>query len=86
MAELVDALDSGSSGSNPLEVRVLFWAPKFIDFIRILVFWRNNGVITLSESVVFSACFLRPLSLARLLFLAFVLGFAFVLFVALCLR
>ena len=27
MAELVDALGSGPSGSNPLEVRVLFWAP-----------------------------------------------------------
>ena len=38
MAELVDALGSGPSGSNPLEVRVLFWAPKFIDFITILVF------------------------------------------------
>ena len=27
MAELVDALASGASGSNPVEVRVLFWAP-----------------------------------------------------------
>ena len=27
MAELVDALGSGPSGSNPVEVRVLFWAP-----------------------------------------------------------
>ena len=26
MAELVDALDSGSSGGNPVEVQVLFWA------------------------------------------------------------
>ena len=31
MAELVDALGSGPSGSNPLEVRVLFWAPVFKD-------------------------------------------------------
>ena len=29
MAELVDALDSGSSGSNPVEVRVLSSAPYF---------------------------------------------------------
>lgn len=27
MAELVDALHSGCSGSNPVEVQVLFWAP-----------------------------------------------------------
>ena len=26
MAELVDALHSGCSGGNPVEVRVLFWA------------------------------------------------------------
>ena len=26
MAELVDAYASGAYGSNPLEVRVLFWA------------------------------------------------------------
>ena len=26
MAELVDAPDSGSGGSNPVEVQVLFWA------------------------------------------------------------
>ena len=29
MAELVDALGSGPSGGNTVEVRVLFWAPKF---------------------------------------------------------
>jgi hypothetical protein len=28
MAELVDALGSGPSGGNTVEVRVLFWAPK----------------------------------------------------------
>jgi hypothetical protein len=27
MAELVDALGSGPSGGNTVEVRVLFWAP-----------------------------------------------------------
>ena len=30
MAELVDALGSGPSGGNTVEVRVLFWAPVFI--------------------------------------------------------
>ncbi len=29
MAELVDALGSGPSGGNTVEVRVLFWAPLF---------------------------------------------------------
>ncbi|MEY4014212.1 MAG: hypothetical protein RLZZ290_1076, partial [Pseudomonadota bacterium] len=28
MAELVDALGSGPSGGNTVEVRVLFWAPS----------------------------------------------------------
>ena len=28
MAKLVDAYASGAYGSNPLEVRVLFWAQK----------------------------------------------------------
>jgi hypothetical protein len=27
VAELVDALDSGSSGSNPVQVQVLSWGP-----------------------------------------------------------
>ena len=30
MAELVDALGSGPSGGNTVEVRVLFWAPGHI--------------------------------------------------------
>ncbi len=30
MAELVDALGSGPSGGNTVEVRVLFWAPGYI--------------------------------------------------------
>jgi hypothetical protein len=30
MAELVDALGSGPSGGNTVEVRVLFWAPRNI--------------------------------------------------------
>ena len=29
MAELVDAPSSGGGGGNPVEVRVLFWAPCF---------------------------------------------------------
>ena len=31
MAELVDALASGASGGNPVEVRVLFSAPSSYD-------------------------------------------------------
>ncbi len=31
MAELVDALGSGPSGGNTVEVRVLFWAPDIMD-------------------------------------------------------
>jgi hypothetical protein len=31
MAELVDALGSGPSGGNTVEVRVLFWAPSNSD-------------------------------------------------------
>ena len=35
MAELVDAYASGAYGSNPLEVRVLFWAQiRKIDIIH----------------------------------------------------
>ncbi len=29
VAELVDALASGASGGNPVEVQVLSWAPTF---------------------------------------------------------
>ena len=53
MAELVDALGSGPSGSNPLEVRVLFWAPVFKDspFLvkGFLVFCHGLGVKALSK-------------------------------------
>jgi hypothetical protein len=31
MAELADALDSGSSGVKPVEVQVLFFAPEIIE-------------------------------------------------------
>ena len=31
VAELADALGSGPSGGNPVEVRVLSWAPKLPD-------------------------------------------------------
>ena len=35
MAELVDALGSGPSGGNTVEVRVLFWAPQFNKMARV---------------------------------------------------
>ncbi len=45
MAELVDALGSGPSGGNTVEVRVLFWAPSntlkaapFPDLMLVLFF------------------------------------------------
>ncbi len=40
MAELVDALGSGPSGGNTVEVRVLFWAPRnILNSHRIPVFF-----------------------------------------------
>ena len=39
MAELVDALGSGPSGSNLVQVRVLFWATKAGD-------WRKYAIFT----------------------------------------
>jgi hypothetical protein len=38
MAELVDALGSGPSGGNTVEVRVLFWAPLFRTRIPVKLF------------------------------------------------
>ncbi len=35
MAELVDALASGASAREGVEVRVLFWAPSCIDFSKL---------------------------------------------------
>ncbi len=43
MAELVDALGSGPSGGNTVEVRVLFWAPRF--FISRLFPFSNQAVM-----------------------------------------
>ena len=40
MAELVDALGSGPSGSNVVQVRVLFWASWSVNFdTRLAVFY-----------------------------------------------
>ena len=38
MAELVDALGSGPSGGNTVEVRVLFWAPLSVKKIIIIFY------------------------------------------------
>ena len=38
VAELADALDSGSSAGNGVEVRILSWAPttyEFLDFSKV---------------------------------------------------
>jgi hypothetical protein len=49
MAELVDALGSGPSGGNTVEVRVLFWAPSLKKGPQILraffVFQREKQLI-----------------------------------------
>ena len=44
MAELVDALGSGPSGGNTVEVRVLFWAPslKKVRIAGLFHFQRGN--------------------------------------------
>ena len=39
MAELVDALDSGSSGSNPVEVQILLPAPLKASTINLYLFF-----------------------------------------------
>jgi hypothetical protein len=39
VAELADALDSGSSGLTALEVRVLSRAPVFLPFFCFRLFW-----------------------------------------------
>jgi hypothetical protein len=51
MAELVDALGSGPSGGNTVEVRVLFWAPynktktaPLIDFRLVRFFVARKAV------------------------------------------
>jgi hypothetical protein len=42
MAELVDALGSGPSGGNPMEVRVLFSAPRIEYYQTIISIWRAS--------------------------------------------
>ena len=56
MAELVDALVSGTSGSNPVEVQVLSWATVFI-FLNYLLY--------LSYLLLNSRKKLKKLSLSR---------------------
>ena len=44
MAELADALDSGSSESNFMQVQVLFPAPEHDGITVVLFFIKGNGV------------------------------------------
>ncbi len=45
MAELVDALASGASGGNSVEVQVLFWAPDTYTLFRnyLIAYIRANS-------------------------------------------
>ncbi|MEY3604622.1 MAG: hypothetical protein RIQ49_1654 [Pseudomonadota bacterium] len=54
MAELVDALGSGPSGGNTVEVRVLFWAPSQLK-LRAHGLWAPNehGASALNRRVPF---------------------------------
>ncbi len=60
MAELVDALGSGPSGSNPLEVRVLFWAPVFKDN----PFFKKGFIVSALYGKDFKTCQYPSLSFA----------------------
>lgn len=45
VAELVDALDSGSSGGNPVEVQVLSSAPRLVEGML-----QNDGLLPVGAS------------------------------------
>ena len=65
VAELVDALDSGSSGGNPVEVQVLSSVPALFS---VLLSRRLNS------SLLLTAAFLRFLPISRIR--CFAVGFA----------
>ena len=54
MAELVDALGSGPSGGNTVEVRVLFWAPSRLKLgVHCLVAPNEHGAWALNRRAPF---------------------------------
>jgi hypothetical protein len=57
VAELVDALDSGSSGGNPVEVRVLSRAPSdFQGFPKS----KGSGIFCIGDRGVPTVCLILP--------------------------
>ena len=46
VAKLVDALASGASGGNSVEVQVLSWAPLLYSKIVISITWANKTLLS----------------------------------------
>ena len=56
VAELVDALDSGSSGGNPVEVRVLSTAPALLPSKLILDNFSHEFIVIYSAAASVRGC------------------------------
>ena len=57
MAELVDALGSGPSGGNTVEVRVLFWAPESPCSCGSSQIWCTFGILQKATCLHFTVTF-----------------------------
>jgi hypothetical protein len=67
MAELVDALGSGPSGGNTVEVRVLFWAPNLKGpLMRTFLFYDRRNDTSHSRPERLSATYLYQVRLQQL--------------------